>query len=270
MPLVIWRVGVDEDLQRQGGDGLVEPDAPELIAERGEEQRGGFSSDAGEGEHAAGDDARRGCSEANGEDGSPLGNAQTEGGFANGMRHGGEHLFGGASDGRDHHDGERDASGKRGEMFLGHHDERVDRDAHDDRGDAVEDVCREAYSVGEECALTELCDVDAGGDADGDAHEAGEGEDDSRADDGVGHAAALFTNRSRDVGEEVQVEGTRAFVDQVEENGEQRYKDHDGGEDRQTGDEVVDHSAAGAVEPHSSGLEVHRRAGLVEGLGAHA
>ena len=118
MPLVVGRVGVDVDLERQGGDGLVELDAPELVAEGGEEQRGGLSGDTGEGEHAAGDDAGRGGAQADGEDGAPLGNAEAEGGFADGMRDGGEHLFGGAGDGRDHHDGERDASGEGGEVFL--------------------------------------------------------------------------------------------------------------------------------------------------------
>ena len=69
-------------------------------------------------------------------------------------------------------------------------------------------------------AAAELGEVDASGDADGNAHEAGKGEDDSGADDGVGHAAALFTNRGGDVGEEGQIEGACAFVDEVGENGD--------------------------------------------------
>ena len=106
------------------------------------------------------------------------------------MRDGGQHLFGGAGDGRDHHDGERDAAGERGEVLLLHHDERVDGDAHHDGGNAVEHVCGEADGVAERLAAAKLREIDAGGDADRNAHEAGEREDDAGADDGVRHAAA--------------------------------------------------------------------------------
>ncbi len=103
--------------------GSVEVEAPELVAEGGEEQRGGLAGDAGEGEHAAGDDAGRRGAQGDGEDGAPLGDAQAEGGFADGVGHGGEHLFGGAGDGGDHHDGERDAAGEGGEVLLLHDDQ---------------------------------------------------------------------------------------------------------------------------------------------------
>ena len=66
--------------------GSVELEAPELVAEGGEEQRRGLSGDAGEGEHAAGDDAGRGGAQADGDDGAPLGDAEAEGGFADGVR----------------------------------------------------------------------------------------------------------------------------------------------------------------------------------------
>ena len=55
-------------------------------------------------------------------------------------------------------------------------------------------------ALAESVAAAELGEVDAGGDADGDAHEAGEGEDDAGADDGVGHAAALLRRPARGCG----------------------------------------------------------------------
>ena len=90
------------------------------------------------------------------------------------MRHCGEHLFGGAGDGGDHHDGEGYTSRECGEVLLGHDDERVDGDAHHDGGDAVEDIGGEADCVAKEGTLAKLREIDAGGDAEGDAHQAGE------------------------------------------------------------------------------------------------
>src|ERR1700747_282312 len=55
VPVIIGGECVDVNLQRQRGDRLVETGAPELIAEGGEEQRRSFASDAGKGQHAAGD-----------------------------------------------------------------------------------------------------------------------------------------------------------------------------------------------------------------------
>ncbi len=93
--------------------------------------------------------------------------------------------------------------------------------------------------VGEERPLAELREIDAGGDADGNSHETGEGEDDSGADDGVGHASTLLAYGSRDVGEEVEVEGACALEDEVEEDGDQGRDDDDRREDGERADEVV-------------------------------
>ena len=41
------------------------------------------------------------------------------------VRHQQQHLFGGARDGRDHHDGQRDTAGERREMLLANHDQRI-------------------------------------------------------------------------------------------------------------------------------------------------
>ena len=130
--------------------------------------------------------------------------------------HGGEHLFGGARDGGHHHDGEGNAAGEGGEVFLLHDDERVDGDAHDDRGTPLSTSAVKRTALAEERAAAELGEVDAGGDADGDADEAGKREDDAGADDGVGHAAAGLADGRGDVGEEGEVERAGALVEQVD------------------------------------------------------
>ena len=82
-------------------------------------------------------------------DGSPLRHAQAEGSFADRVWDGRQHLFGGAGDGGDHHDGEGDAAGQRGEVLLLDDDERVDGDAHHDRRNAVEHVGGESDRGGQ-------------------------------------------------------------------------------------------------------------------------
>src|SRR5207245_11407085 len=58
MPLIKWRDGVSENLQRQRGRGLVHFPVTVLIAERRKKQRGSITSHAGDGQNASGDDAR--------------------------------------------------------------------------------------------------------------------------------------------------------------------------------------------------------------------
>src|SRR5271168_5429203 len=110
-------------------------------------------------------------------------------------------------------------------MFLLDDDERVDRDAHHDRGDAVEYIGGEADRGGKRPAAAKLRKVYASGDADGDAHETGDQQDNARADDGIRHTAALLPDRRGDVREEGEVERTRALVDEVGQNRDQREDD---------------------------------------------
>ena len=173
VPLVVGRDGVDVDLQRQRGDGLVEFEAPELVAEGGEEQRRGLSGDAGEGQHAAGDDAGRCGAQADGEHGAPLGTPRPS--AASRMACGtvasissvvrvmvGTIMMASATP---------PASAEK--CFCWHDDERVDGDAHHDGGNAVQHVGGKADSVGEHGAAAELGEVDASGDAERNTHEAG-------------------------------------------------------------------------------------------------
>ena len=102
-----------------------------------------------------------------GEHRAPVGHAEAERRFADGVRHHEQHLFGGAGDGGNHHDAQSDAAGERGEVLLRQDDERVDGDAHHDGGHAVEHVGGKADDVGQLAAASELGEKDAGCDADG-------------------------------------------------------------------------------------------------------
>ena len=55
-------------------------------------------------------------------------------------------------------------------------------------------------AVAKHLAAAELRQVDAGGNADGNAHQAGKCQNDSRADDGVRHAATLLDRPARECG----------------------------------------------------------------------
>src|SRR5687768_4296839 len=59
MPLIIGADGIVEDLKRKRGNWLVQANRPELIAERGEEQRRGLAGDASDGDQRPGDDTGR-------------------------------------------------------------------------------------------------------------------------------------------------------------------------------------------------------------------
>ena len=119
------------------------------VAERGEEQRRGLPRDAGEGEHAAGDDARRCGSQGNGKDGAPCGTPSPR--AASRMACGtmrsissvvrvtvGTIMMPSAT-----------PPGKRGEVFLRHHYQRVDGDAHHDRRNAIEHIGGKTHRVGQ-------------------------------------------------------------------------------------------------------------------------
>ena len=239
MLVVVRRDCVPVNLEGQRGDGPVEGNAPVGVAKGGEDEGGGFSGDAGEGQHAAGNDAGRCGLDGNGEDGAPVGNAEGQGCFADGMGHHEEHFFRGAGDGGDHHDAQGDAAGDGGEGHGRGNDESVDGHAHDDGGDAVEDVGGESDGVGQLGSATEFSEEDAAADADGDSDEAGEAEQDAGADDGVGHAAADFAFRLGDLGKESHVQRAGAFVNEIAEDGEQRGDDQNGGGHGESGGQIV-------------------------------
>ena len=53
MPFIVWRNCIHKDLQWQRRDGFIDAGAPELIAERGKQQRRRLSSDTSKRQHAS-------------------------------------------------------------------------------------------------------------------------------------------------------------------------------------------------------------------------
>src|SRR2546428_13302979 len=78
MPLIKWRDGVSENLQRQRGCWLVHLPVPVLIAESRKKQRGSLAGHASEGQHDSGDHARSGGAESDGRGGAATGEGQAQ------------------------------------------------------------------------------------------------------------------------------------------------------------------------------------------------
>ena len=131
--------------------------------------------------------------------------------------------------------------------FLRHHDQGVNGDAHDDRRHTVEHVGGEADHVGQTLVAAELRDVDAAGNADGHAHETGDGQQDARSEDGIGHPAANLTHRFRYLGKESEIERTGALEEEIGEDGNQRRHDQDGAAHGSNRRQVVHHDAQKSI-----------------------
>ena len=101
MPVVVGRDGVRVDLQRQRGDGLVEPLVPESVAERGEQQGRGLPRDPRHRHHDPGDDAGAGRRDDDAQADLPLRESQPEAGLPQGARHQAHHLLAGPQHDRD-------------------------------------------------------------------------------------------------------------------------------------------------------------------------
>src|SRR5215204_1033179 len=93
VPLVVRADGVGEYLQGERGDRLVHLGGPELVAERGEEQRRRLTRDTCDGDEHASDDAPEGRAEHDLERGAPSGIAERERCLAQRLRHGAHHLL---------------------------------------------------------------------------------------------------------------------------------------------------------------------------------
>src|SRR3954469_2392938 len=116
MPGVVGTDGVGENLERQRGDRLTQARRPELVAEGGEQERGGFTGDSRDSDQRAGGDARECCPKYYGYRSSPSWIAKRECGFPERSRNDAEHLLGRACHQRDHHRAECHGAGQRGEM----------------------------------------------------------------------------------------------------------------------------------------------------------
>ena len=102
-----------------------------------------------------------------------------------------------------------------------HHHHGIGKNSDDDGRYAVQQVRRVANH--ERHGLpAKLGQVDSAQQADGNADQRRQQQELARADDGIGHAAAGFTDRRGQLGEEIPVYILAAVVDEVAENEEER------------------------------------------------
>src|SRR6266403_927687 len=241
VPFVEGRDGIGKDLQRQGCRRLVRLPIPVLVSKCGEQQRRGFSGNAREGQHDAGDDSRGSRAQRNRERGAPAGDAQTVRGFADSLWDQEQHLLGGPRDGRNHHNGERNATGQRREMFLREHDQPVGHNADHDGGHTVQDIGDKAHNIAIAVSPV-LGKKNARADPERDAEQTGDRKNDHRADDGIRHAAAGLTHRLRSLGQERKIDRADALINQIGKDGEERHQHDDDGERGNAGHRAVDYT----------------------------
>jgi hypothetical protein len=106
-------------------------------------------------------------------------------------------------DGRNHHDGQRNASRQRREMFLAHHDQAVGDDADHDRGHAVQHIGDKAHDIAIAVAPV-LGKKDARADPKRHAEHTGNPKNNHRAHNRVRHAAAGLAYWFRSLRKETQ------------------------------------------------------------------
>ena len=139
-------------------------------------------------------------------------------------------------------------------MFEGQDDQGVGEDADDDGGDAVEQVCGVADDEGHGAAA-EFGEIDAAEETYWHTDERREKKKLGAADDGVGHAAAGFADRSGELGEEGPVDGCSAVVHEIAEDEEEHGHGDEGGQaghaEHEAADKFAVAQAGGHVRPIS-------------------
>src|SRR5258706_464632 len=105
-------------------------------------------------------------------------------------------------------------------MLEGQDDQAVSKNADDDGGHAVEQVGGVANDKSGGAAA-EFREIDGAKETDGNPDEGSEQKQLAAANDGVGHAAARFANRRRQLGKEVPTDRCSAMKDKVAEDQEE-------------------------------------------------
>src|SRR5512140_1121783 len=238
MPCVIGTYRVGEDLQGKGGDRLFQRERPELIAERGEQQRCRLAGDARDGDQRAGDDARARRTKHDRKRGAPARVAEGERGLAKRDGNDADHLLRGARDHGNHHRAERHTAGEGGEVAYGSDEELPCKYSHHDRRKPVQHIRQEAHTVRQSRPLLRG-QIEPGAHTDRQPEGARQPDEDERADDRIRESAAGLPHRLRHLREEVPRERADAEPQQVREDEDQReHGQHRGG------DEHPEHHAA--------------------------
>src|SRR5215469_12560527 len=210
VPLIERRVGGGKNLQRQCGHRLTRTEVPVLIAERGQQQGGGFSGYSGKREHHSGNDSSPGRGQSDRYGGPPLRDSQAKGGLAHRLRYQEQHLFGGARHDGNHHDRQGDSCGETGKMALRENHQPVSDQANHNRWHPVQGIGSEANHISK-AAATILRQVNTGADANRHPDGAGDGQNDDGSNDPVGDAPAWFADGLRHLGEKVPAQRSGAL-----------------------------------------------------------
>ena len=232
VPVVVGRNGVDENLQRHGGNGFSQFVRPAQVAERGEQQRRGFARHPRQRQQHAGDDAFEGGAHDDLHNGPPFGDAQRERGLTVAAGHQLQNLFRRPHHERNHHHAEHHAARQRGKAVHRHHQQRPNDHAPGDGRHAVQNVGGETNPPIQPRRAV-FRKEHAAEHADRHTEQRGLPQQNERADNGVGHAAAGLADRLGQLGEERQVDGTETEFDEVIKDQQQRRDDQNRARERQ-------------------------------------
>src|SRR5512145_1222141 len=222
------------------------------VAERGEQEWGGFAGDPCDADEAPRDDATQRGARHDFERRAPSWIAEGERGFAQRMRHETHHFFRGARQHRNHQHGERDATSKRREPPRRLDEEGPGDDADDDRWRAVKHVGDEADRKPQP-ARPVLREIDSGPYPDRDTDQRRDSHDDPRSHNRICYTTARLTSRNGTLGEKSPVDRRRPLDDQVAEDEHQSQNRDRGEHDHQRRHQTARQVAAeGAV--HSARL----------------
>src|SRR5260370_40647591 len=139
MPIIVRSDGVSKDHDRERGGGLIPARAPEAIAESGEQERRGFTGNAGESQQNGSQDAAIGGGHDDGDDGFPLTGAEGHGGFAKGAWNGAKKFFGAEEGDGNQQQADGEIASEGGEMLERQEEKNVSKNTDDEEWNAVEE-----------------------------------------------------------------------------------------------------------------------------------
>src|ERR1700686_627831 len=244
MPIIVWGEGISKDHHRQRSRGMSPGRAPELIAKSGEEERGSFTGNAGEGQEDGGENSAIGGRDDDRGDGFPFTGAEGHGGFAQRVRHGAQKFFRAAKGDGNHHQAKSETASECGVLLERVNDQAVSENADDDGGHAVEQVSSITDNESDGAAAAEFGEIDGAKKSDGNTKDGSKQKHLGAAEDGVGQAAAGFTDGNGQFGEEIPVDGSSAMNSEISKNEEK-----DGNSDQSTHAGHGQHEAAHKFAP---------------------
>ncbi len=166
LPVLVRTHGELEDHDRQVRHGLVHVQGPELVVERGEQERRGLPADTRNRKQDARYDPRLRGAHGHKSDHLPLRRAECGRRFAQAIRNQAQHVFGGADHHGDHDQRKRHRPGPGGKMPGVDHIDFIDEKPHHDRRSRKQDIVDEARHRGKPAAAAEFGEINSGHHAD--------------------------------------------------------------------------------------------------------